>query len=57
MEFNETAVEIGKKLNILPENYNTPLAFYEKLADRMMGKAYYVNEMMFVVGLIQGEII
>ncbi len=56
MEFNETAVEIGKKLNILPEDYNTPLAFYKKLADLMMGNTYYVHEMTFVVGLIQGEI-
>lgn len=56
MEFNETAVEIGKRLNILPENYSTPLAFYQKLADRMMGKTYYVHEMTFVIGLILGEL-
>lgn len=53
--FNETAVEIGKRFGISAEDYTSPLAFCERVADRLIGKGHYSNEMLFLITLINKE--
>jgi hypothetical protein len=54
--FNETAVEIGKRFGISAVNYTSPLAFYERVADRLIGMDGYSGEMTFLITLIHAEL-
>jgi hypothetical protein len=51
-DFNGTAVEIGAKVGCAPENYPDPNTFYKAICWRMEGRKCFVNEMTFMVWLM-----
>ena len=53
--FNETAVEIGERFGLSTINYTSPLAFYERVADRLIGRDGCSDEMTFLIMLIHVE--
>lgn len=55
IDADPTAVEIGKRFGISAVDYASPLAFYERVADRLMGMGGYSNEMLFLIALINDE--
>lgn len=51
-DFDKTAIEIGAKVNCVPSDYPNPNTFYKAICYRMEGRKGFVNEMAFMVGLM-----
>ena len=50
---DSTAVEIGKKVNLCPDDYRDVVGFYNAVMDRLEDRRGFAGEMFYMVRLKQ----